>query len=312
MNHRKPTRRELAAKYARRSLLPVLLTVGLGLSITTGVANARSTADPVTYPLAANSVAGKQVVNGSMGIIELDAYTRGLIENPISSSDQIAPKTIDKTDLNQALQDEINGPVGPIYLPNWGTIFRNVIGNGSTVLGQSSAGTGLAVNTPAATDQATFGNELDYAGKPVALTAVKYEVFTTGENSAKAPNNMPSIKFEMNPDVTGQAYTTLVYAPNNSASNEWTAIDAKADTGKHWGFTGNATSYFGTPATQDERCGINGARCTLTQALAQLGGNAKFISAAVGKGRDFEFHGAVRTLTINGDTFTFGNGGVTK
>lgn len=210
------------------------------------------------------------------------------------------------------------GPAGPkgepgdaasSGLPNWGPIFRNTIGNGSAVLGQSSVGPALNLNTPTANDAAHFGNEADFAGKPVVLDAVKYEVFTTGENSSKGPNNMPSLKFEISNPAASQTYTTLVYAPDNSASNVWVSINAKADAGKHWGFTG--TWFNADPS----RCGLNGARCTLAEAMAVLdaaNGAPKFISVGIGKGRDFEFHGAVKSFTLNDDTFTFGANGVTK
>ena len=221
----------------------------------------------------------------------------------IKSSTQIKAGTVDESDLNAALKAKINSPAGSKYLKNWGEIFRNTIGNARADLGQSSAGEGLNFNVPTGNDAVMWGNEADFAGKPVDLDAVKYDVFQTGENNAIA-GNMPSIKFEMNPGVTGVTYTTLVYSPDNSAPNTWTKIDAKADTGKHWGFTG---TYFNTGT---DRCGINGSRCTLAEALAVLGDGAKFISAGVGKGRDNAWHGAIRSLTIGSTTYTFTAGGV--
>jgi len=221
----------------------------------------------------------------------------------IKSSTQIKAGTVDESDLNAALKAKIDGPGGPAYLKNWGEIFRNTIGNARADLGQSSAGEGLNFNVPTSADAVMWGNEADFAGKPVALGAVKYEVFQTGENSAIA-GNMPSIKFEISNPATGATYTTLVYSPDNSASNTWTSIDAKADAGNHWGFTG---TYFNTGT---DRCGINGSRCTLTEALSKLGPDAKFISAGVGKGRDNAWHGAIRSLTIGNTTYQFTAGGV--
>lgn len=224
------------------------------------------------------------------------------LPDAIKSSTQIKAGAVDESDLSTALQTKINA-VGPTYLANWGEIFRNTIKSGHAELGASSAGEALNITTPSAADAAAFGNEADFAGKPVALTAVKYEVFTTGENAALG-DNMPSIKIEISNPSAGATYTTLVYAPANSTSNAWTAIDAKADTGNHWGFTG---TWFNADPT---RCGMNGTRCTLADALAVLGPDAKFISAGVGKGRDYEFHGAVRSLTINATTYKFTAGGV--
>lgn len=204
-------------------------------------------------------------------------------------------------------KDGVDGKDAASGLPNWGTIFRNVIGSGTTVLGQSSAGEALNINTTSPADQATFGNEVDFAGKPVNLGVVKYDVFTTGENSAKG-NNMPSVKVEITNPVAGATYTTLVYAPENSASNAWTTVNASADTGKNWGFSG----AFFNGADKNEKCGMNGARCTLADAIAVLGGDAKVMSVAIGKGRDYEFHGAVRSLTIMGATYNFTAHGVEK
>jgi hypothetical protein len=234
---------------------------------------------------------------------EIRAAQTATVKDGAVTTSKIAPKAVTEDKLSDDVKAKLNA-AGPSYEANWGEIFRNTIGNGRAQLGQSSAGQGLALTTPTAADAVHFGNEAAFAGDPVDLTTVKYEVFTTGENSAKGPNNMPSIKFEMNPDVGGATYTTLVYAPNNSASNAWTTLDAAADTGKHWGFTG--TYFNADPA----RCGLNGARCTLDEALDILGANAKLISAGIGKGRDFEFHGAVRSLTINATTYKFTPGGV--
>ena len=134
----------------------------------------------------------------------------------------------------------------------WGVVHRNVIGNGDAELGGSTVkppmGQGaLNLRTGSATDKTAFGNETDFRGTKVTdLSAIGYSVFTTGENNAIAANNMPSIAFEIDPNVTGAShFSTLVYAPDNSAPNAWTKINAKADTGKHWGLTGsffNATS----------------------------------------------------------------------
>lgn len=280
------------------------------------------------YPLAANSLASAQAVNNSLASIDIkdedlttvDIKNGTLTKNDLSaplyaalfdvpangvnSSAKIKDGVITLADLDAALQAQIN-KTGPSYAANWGEIFRNTEGNARAELGQSSSGEGLTFSVPTGTDKVDFGNEADFAGKPVSLTAVKYEVFTTGENAALG-NNMPSIKFEISNPATGATYTTLVYAPANSTANTWTTVDAKADTGNHWGFTG---TYFNTGT---DRCGLNGARCTLTEALSKLGDSAKFISASVGKGKDYAFHGAVRSLTINGTTYQFTAGGVLK
>lgn len=255
------------------------------------------------YDVKDGSLTGVDVADGSINSNDMSQALYNLllaVPNNGVTSGKVADGTLTEADLAAALQAKINGPA---YLKNWGEIFRNTIGNARAELGQSSSGEGLNFNVPTGNDAVMWGNEADYAGKPFTLTAVKYEVFQTGENNAIA-GNMPSIKFEISNPATGATYTTLVYSPDNSAANTWTSIDAKADTGNHWGFTG---TYFNTGT---DRCGLNGARCTLTEALSKLGDQAKFISAGVGKGRDNAWHGAIRSLTINGDTFKFTAGGV--
>jgi hypothetical protein len=91
----------------------------------------------------------------------------------------------------------------------------------------------------------------------------------------------------------------------------WTQIDAKADTGKHWGLTG--TFFNASP----DRCGINGARCTFSEVLAYLAANndaaqgpASVFTVQITKGRDFAFSGAVDALVIGDTTYDFEPNGV--
>ena len=195
---------------------------------------------------------------------------------------------------------------------HWGVVHRNVIGNGDAELAGSTIapplGQGaLNLRTGAPTDKAAFGNETDFVGTKVSdLSAIGYSVFTTAENRTASANNMPSITFEIDPNVTGSGnYTSLVYVPDNSAANTWTKIDAKGDPGKHWGLTG---SFFNA---QPDRCGINGSRCTFDEVLSYLSANndgtsgAKVLTAQITKGRDFAFSGAVDALVIGDTTYDF-------
>lgn len=276
-----------------------------------------------------NSLTGADVKTGSLNASDIDQATKdwftGVFDNTVTTW-SVKNGTLKLEDFSPATATALKGatgptgpkgdtgsqgPVGPqgpaasTGLANWGEIFRNTIKAGHAELGKSSAGEGLTITTPTSADAVSFGNEADFVGKPVVLDTVKYDVFTTGENIALG-QNMPSIKIEIKDPTSSATYTTLNYNPENSASNDWTLIDAGADAGNHWGFTG--TWFNADPS----RCGQNGTRCTLTEALAILGPNAKYISVGVGKGRDYEFHGAVRSLTIDADTFTFGANGVTK
>lgn len=267
-----------------------------------------------TFRIKDKSIGGWDVLDNTLPWSKMGSDFRANINKTIntasaakSAADAATTKAQAADTKAQQALDKVNSlPQAPSYQKNWGEIFRNTIGTARAELGTSSSGEGLNLSIPTGADAIVWGNEADFTGKPVVLTKVGYEVYQTGENSAIAAGNMPSIKFEISNPATGATYTTLVYSPDNSASNAWTKIDAAADTGKHWGFTG---TYFNTGT---DRCGLNGARCTLTEALAVLGGNAKFLSAGVGKGRDNAWHGAIRSLTINGDTYTFTAGGVLK
>jgi len=197
---------------------------------------------------------------------------------------------------------------------NWGVVDRNVIGGGlselrpgPTAMGgagliQPPLGVGsLGIHTSAPTDKAAFGNQVDFAGDSVTdITKLGYSVFTTGENNGLAPNNMPSITLEIDPNLTASTrnYSSLVFAPNNSAANQWTTIDATDDAnGAVWGLTG-----------ADMPCNINGARCTWSQLQAALndgGAPATVLTVQITKGRDYAFSGAVDALKINDEVFDF-------
>lgn len=189
---------------------------------------------------------------------------------------------------------------------HWGIVDRNVLGNGDSYLraGPDGAPSGigsLGIRTGSADDKAAFGNQVDFAGLLVKdLTEVGFSVYTTAENNARG-NNMPSISFEIDPNVETVVsnYSSLVYMPPNGTSNAWTRFDAT--TTGFWGLTGS--SFNGTP------CSINGARCTFAEMQAYLndGGDDAVItfSAQITKGRDLAFSGAVDDLTINDTTYNF-------
>ena len=195
---------------------------------------------------------------------------------------------------------------------NWGIINRNVIGAADAQLrtgpaappfGKGSLNLSVANNV----SKIAYGNESDFAGQPVSgLTAVGFQVFTTGENSALANPNMPSITFEINPNGAGGTTTTfssLVFTPAaNSPSNAWSPYIDATTTG-FWGLTG---SQFNSPATA-ANCGLNGPRCTFAQVQAFLatGAGATIFNAEITKGRDFEWHGAVDGLVVNNTTYDF-------
>ncbi len=220
------------------------------------------------------------------------------------------------------------GATGPQGVPgadavyvgvNWGVIDRNTIGSPVAVLRAGPFGSfgvtdnppkgigslGLEVADPTA--KISFGNEVDFYNMNVSsLTAVGFNVFTTGENSLLGIPNMPSITFEINPagaGATTTGYSSLVFMPAaNSTSNRW-SVYIDATTSGFWGLTG---TQFNSPATQ-ANCGLNGPRCTFAQVQTFLatGTGAKIYSIAVTKGRDFAWQGAVDGLRINATIYDF-------
>ena len=94
---------------------------------------------------------------------------------------------------------------------------------------------------------------------------------------------MPSITFEVDPNVNGKAsnYSSLVYVPANSTANQWSGYIDATRTGL-WGGTGGA--FTGT------KCDLNGSRCTFDELQAYLNDGddnpAKILSVAIVKGKD--------------------------
>lgn len=224
------------------------------------------------------------------------------------------------------------GPQGPQGVPgpvqgsgNWGTINRNTIGSPVTVLraGPHTATGGTpAVDSPpfgsgslsiivadqttgTADEKATYGNEVDFAGDPLSeVDQVAFSVYTTGENGA---GNNPNIAFEVDKDsgTAGVQYSSLVFVPTRTMTvNRWnTDIDADDDNvDGYWYYTNVSGSPVGAPCNQS-------AQCTLAEAQANFP-SATLLTAAVGKGRDSKWQGAVDGLQINSTVYDFEEHGV--
>lgn len=285
----------------------LLVVTAAGISVlgggTAGAGVTGQTATTATYPLLRNSVSESQVVNYSLGEGDLQqAFVAKMLAVPangVDTSAKLKDGVVTEADLAPEVATKLN-KTGPVYLKHWGTVHRNVIGAADAELATTSTapplGDGaLNLHTGSAADKVAFGNEVDFA------------VYTTGENN-KLGNNRPSIIFEIDPNVTAVAsnYSSLVYAPANGTSNQWTTFNATTDEGKHWGLT--SSLFAATP------CSIDGARCTWTEMVAYLNDgadDAKLFTATVSKGRDFAFSGAVDALRFGGKTYNFEAAGVT-
>lgn len=208
--------------------------------------------------------------------------------------------TIRSVDLNAAT------PAGAA----WSIVDRNVIGNGDSYLRSGPDGApygsgSLGLRTGSAEDKAAFGNQSTFGGDPLsAIETVAYSVYTTGENNARYAENGPSVTLEIDPsgggDDTAPNYSSLVYAPEAAASNQWTRLNAS--TADRWFLTGAA----GT----DSNC-TQASYCTLDEVQTKYP-NATLLTVQITKGRDYAFSGAVDGLQLNDTIYNFELLGVEK
>ena len=265
------------------------------------------------------SLTGKDIQNGSLGAAEirkgsigesrLSDGLRARLGTTVSGSPGAPGLKGEKGDKGD------KGDPGPkLSSGHWGVIDRNTIGSPVADL-RSGPFSGTTVKPPFGTgslslivgdgsEKASYGNEVDFAGDRVAdLDEVGFYVFTTGENSDLGNPNMPSITFEIDPNLasTPSNFSSLVFVPaENSPANQWSGYIDATTTGK-WGLTGAAGTATGCP--------LSGGLCTFAQVKAALP-DATILTAAVTKGRDFSWQGAVDGLTINDDVFDFEESGV--
>jgi len=219
-----------------------------------------------------------------------------------------------------------DGTDATISSGNWGVILRNTIGSpdvelrggphevvpvaSSPPFGSGSLMFSVSVGSAGLLDEdkASYGNEVDFLGDPVAgLTKIGFYVFTTGENNAIAAN-MPGITLEIDPNLNATAsnFSSLVFEPTaNSPANQWSDyIDATLGTSGLWFLTGAAGSA--TNCTLATPCTF----AAIQTALNDGGDGATILTVAVSKGRDDPWHGAIDGLTINNQVFDFEESGV--
>lgn len=274
--------------------------------------------------VAANTIGSKDVKNNSLRSADIKNNNLRSVDirnNNLRSVD-IRDGQIQQADLHPNTVDALTTEYSN---PQWGQIDRNTLGSPTVVLRggpfvgateEPPFGIGslsLTVNgqprTPDTTsaEQATFGNERDFAGQEVAsLNEVGFHVYTTGENNGRGNPNMPAIKFEIDPNLETHttAFSTLQFMPGNSPSNQWSdyidGTDADPGPGpRGWFMSGPAgTETNCAPATP---CTFEGMQAGLDDG----GDAATILSVAVGKGRDFAWAGAVDGLRINDTIYDF-------
>ena len=177
---------------------------------------------------------------------------------------------------------------------------------GPFVVGATSGppfGTGSLNFAVAATEKATFGNEVEFFNTPFAVTAVGFHVLNVGENTPAG--NMPGIAFEIDPNIGAFAtnYSTLVYTPTSTPPGWSDYIDGTTE--GLWGLTG--TAFNG------QNCSLNGPRCTWAEMMTFLGDGGAgptLYTVAITKGVDNAWHGAIDGLRINDTVYNFEEHGV--
>lgn len=244
--------------------------------------------------------------------------SKDIKDNTVTSKD-VKNESLKKGDLSQKAQNQLQGQQGPpgpaggpatFSGPNWSIVDRNVIGNGDAFLraGPSAGPIGpplgvgsLGIRTGSPDDKVAFGDQVDFIGMPVSdITTLGYSVYTTTENNAQGDPNLPSILFEIDPNLesTPSGFSSMVFIPEHAFGNVWTTIDA-TNSGL-WGLTGAAGVATG--------CDLNGTLCTwaeLQNALDDGGNPAVVLTVQITKGRDFAFSGAVDALVIDDQMFDF-------
>lgn len=227
-----------------------------------------------------------------------------------------------------------HGVFGNTKSEHWGVITRNTIGSPVADLrdgpygsfgvtgdaaeppfGKGSLGIAVANNSTTnvpPSEKVDFGNEVDFFGDPVAaLFAVGFHVFQTGENASAAnggPTNMPNIRFEIDPNLDAcptTNYSSMVWVPDAApVVNQWSGYINAATTGK-WYFTSGCVAAA-TTCTSALTCDFADAKTGLSDG----GAPATMYSAAVGKGRDNNWVGAVDGLRMNFTIYDFEQDGV--
>jgi hypothetical protein len=270
------------------------------------------------------AVAGAMVT--SRDIQDKTIRTADLHKNSIKTQ-KVKNGTLRLADMDKKAQAAISlggpqGPTGPqgpkgdtgsaTYLgANWSIVDRNINETGDAFLRSGpSVGTtvkppkgigSLGLRTGSPNDRVAFGNQVDWAGKALStVNTVSYYVFTTGENNDLYAENLPSVAFEVNPNLPGRAFSTLVYTPVAAPAEVWSKLDAS--TAQRWWFSGGTGTDTGCTQT---------TYCTLAEAKAAAP-DSTLLTTQVTKGRDYAFSGAVDALQINNVVYDFEPFGVSE
>jgi hypothetical protein len=279
---------------------------------------------------AANTVGTNDIRDGavrSRDVRDNNLKSRDVRDNNLKSRD-VRDNSLTLKDLRDSSERALTRAAqrAGFKNPQWGIITRNHIGSAvadlrggpfgtfgvegeqaSPPYGEGSLGIAVSDNAMSGTheEKAAFGNEIDFYGDPVSgVQEVGFHVFQTNENHTRAPENLPSIQFEIDPNLETSTsnYSTLVYNPEPVADenrNRWSPYIDGTESGD-WGLTGGAGTATG--------CDQNANRCSwseLQDALDDGGDEATIYTLAITKGRDHAWVGAVDGLRINDTIYDF-------
>ena len=196
---------------------------------------------------------------------------------------------------------------------NWGIVNRNTIGSPIAILRSGPftppVGKGaLNLTVKDGTEKVAFGNEVDFAGDLVEdLQDVGFHVYTTGENSRQGARRTcrASRSRSTRTRATVRHYSSLVFMPDELAREPVERLHRRHDD-RHLGR--HRQRVDGPQVPQH-----TGAGCTFAELMDYLddgGEPATILTAAVTKGRDSAWQGAVDGLRINDTVFDFEETGV--
>src|SRR5262245_12039826 len=291
----------------RVSVLKALCLVLLGVLVGGG-----------TWAAADSLLTSKDIKDGSLenrdirkGVISMSRLTEG-VQEKLEAAGPSGPSGAPGAPGTPGVPGPPGTPGAPggsaptLTSGNFGVIYRNTIGSPVADLRRGPedppVGSGSLNILVGPNEKVSYG--VSVRGPATDITQVGFRVFTTGENIKRAPGatNLPSLAFEIDPNISSidSNYSTLVWLPPASAQkpSEWSDFIDGTKTGL-WGLTGSA---FNSPATK-ANCGLNGPLCTFAEVKALLkdgGDPPQVYTAAVQKGRDYEFQGAVDDLRLNG------------
>ena len=177
---------------------------------------------------------------------------------------------------------------------NWGLVNRNIIGAATAQVRTGPFtppyGPG-SINflVPSGNDKMAYGNEVDFVGVPLSsVTTLGFSVFTTGENAAINPANLPNLGIEIDP--TGPARRDQLH-------------DAGQRLHRRAGQHVEPRERLRGPVVPDGGAGTaSGCNqvtyCTLAQVKAFYP-NASLLAVQITKGRDYAWNGAVDGVVVN-------------